>query len=369
MKLITYHYYKSTGVGGVESLIKHLQNVSLNMKWKVEEIFHGISGEEIYAENSEVIYSKMPSNEGRKNIFLKIYGFFSRRLRTYQFFSRNFNKENNVAIFFHPALLHWVPNKFLTKNKVILIQTNKVDVYFNFLGRIGFVNNIENIDNITVYTQADKSKLLTTYPKLNLENKIKIIPRACRFSTTPEVADFSNKLVSIARIDEAQKNFTSMCKVMSLLPASFTLDIYGAGLATEIAALKEKIKNEPRISFKGVTTTPDIVLRKYSLFMMTSHFEGFGQTLIEARSQGLPIVAFNTFEALSSIVENGYNGFFIKPYEHNNFSEAIQTILSKPHIYDDYSMNSINKSTETQMDLVSQLWVSIISKNNKYFAE
>lgn len=247
----------------------------------------------------------------------------------------------------------------LKNNSIVVIQNTRFDGFFNVLGRIGFRRNI---DKIVVYTEHDKATLVSLCPKMHLDKEISIIPLACRFEKSTELPALTNKLVTVARIEEYSKNFSAMCKVMSLLSSDFTLDIYGTGTKEEIDSLKEKIKSNTQINFKGVVHNVDLVLRHYSLFIMTFYFKGFGQSLIEARSQGLPLVAFETFDALQTIISNDFNGYRIKPFDCVDFANAIKNILSSNDSYIDFSKSAIKKSVETEHAFFSEKWALLFSE-------
>jgi len=360
-KLITYHFHKSTGLGGVESLVRNLQDVSLNLSFDVEEIYHGVYGEEINKEKSGVIYSKLFANNGAENFFQKMFGFLYKRINLYNHLL-TISKDRECSIFvFHPKHLLQLPNSVMRRSKIVFIQTNKFEIIFAGLGGLGFKRSLDLIDHITVYTGFDREKLINLFPDLNIKEKVSILPRGCRFTTTNKVNRYSKKLVTIARIDETQKNFTSMVEVMKLLPEEYTLDIYGNGTDDSIDALEKLIASEDRISYRGVTRKPDEILKQYSVFILTSHFEGFGQTLIEARSQGLPIVAFETFDALKWIVTNGANGKIVAPYDHSGFAAALKVILTDESVYSEFSNNAIVKSVETDLTSISDKWRKLIS--------
>lgn len=360
MKLITYTYNKSTSVGGIEVLTRNLQNVALDKGAVVEELYHGISGEEVVAQNSEVNYVRLFERFDNFKLNPKLFLYVIRKINTYNFLSKNYSLNSDTLVIYHPAVLNFIPKKVINQNKVILVQTNRFDIFFNVTGNFAFKRNIKSINYLTVYTDADKVKLIELYPQFNLQNKIKVIPRACRLPTTNKKQTLSKKLITIARIEEHSKNFTAMVKIIKLLPESYTLDIYGTGTSDEVDRLQLLIKNEPRINFCGVARNVDKILKQYSLFIMTSYYEGFGQTLIEARSQGLPLVAFGTFDALPFIIEDGFNGRIVEAFDCNSFAKAITDTLSSDQSYDKYSENAILKSKETEQKYVSRLWEALL---------
>src|SRR5690606_27135151 len=128
----------------------------------------------------------------------------------------------------------------------------------------------------------------------------------------------------------------------------------------EVDALIRLVAGHPAIRFRGPVKEVDKVLRQYSVFIMTSHYEGFGQTLIEARSQGLPIVAFDTFDALSWIVRHGENGFRVTPGDHVDFALRIQTLTADCGQYERFSRAALTLARDTESAVIDRLWQTLL---------
>lgn len=355
MSLITYHINKSTGVGGVENLIRTLQTI--NKGKRVIEYYHGTCGNEVSEEMKDVEYvdlgnSIFPYNNKINNNL--------RKTKFYKMMNRVDVTGNNIIIF-NPFDLLFFPEKTLKNNRVIIVQANRVESIFCTLrAKLALKFRSPYINLISVYTSLDKAKLLEYYP--NFESKIEIIPRGCKIEPSLALSERNYNLVTIARVQEGQKNFNDMFKVLSMLPDKYTLDIWGDGDERELNELKVKISEHDRVNFKGYASDIKKTLEDYSLFIMTSHYEGFGQTLIEARSQGLPIVAFNTFEALEWVVEDKVSGRIIEPYNIESFKDSILEICEDYDTYNKYSKGALEKSKDTKQSRINKIWDRILNE-------
>lgn len=355
VNIITYHICKSTGVGGVERLIRHIQSLDFKKNYKFTEVYN-----DIYASSSEVShaytivkYCKLHSGQ-QGNIFSK----FFERLSVYFYFSKNKYK-NDIIFLFHPEHLLLIPKGTLKDNRIILIQTNKFSKLFERFGKYAFESRMKYIDYLSVYTENDFEYVKKYYPAVT--DRTKIIPRGCRIPTGNSKKCINYRLVTICRIDENQKNLSSMIRIVKNLPEEYTLDVYGVGHQNEISFLMDCIDEDTdRIRYLGEAKNIEDILSQYSLFLMTSNYEGFGQTLIEARSQGLPIVAFNTFDALSWIVKDGYNGRVIGNKDEELFRMAIIDILSDEEKFYSYSKGAIEMADSTEISTVSNLLIDMI---------
>lgn len=352
MKIFTVNSNKSTTIGGVEGLIRSIQKIKKNTE--LVELYRAVGSKETMSESSFVDYINFAVEDSRSTILNKI----KTKLKQLKTLSSRCNNENDIVIVFHPNDILYIPLKVLKKSKIILVQTNKFDKYFEPFSKVIMYFLVRYINYVTVYTDIDKTELIKLYPKL--EKRIKVIPRGCRIKTCDVERDCNKKLVSIARIDEQQKNFTGMLEIFSMLPEGYSLDIYGGGAVEEIEGLKERIDQCSGVTFKGELSDVAPVLREYNLFLMTSHYEGFGQTLIEARSQGLPIVAYNTFDALQWIVIDDFNGYKVEKDNKNKFVESIINVCENVKHYEQLSKNALAKSVETDMKHVESLWCEIL---------
>ena len=66
---------------------------------------------------------------------------------------------------------------------------------------------------------------------------------------------------------------------------------------------------EKRVFLKGTTNNVTAVLQQGDIFVFPSAYEGFGLTLAEAMSVGLPGIGYKNCVAVNEIIKDGENGF------------------------------------------------------------
>ena len=348
LSVLSYHPNRCSGFGGIENLVRSIKQAVEQSDIDIYELYN----REPPVEEIEIARSGF---DIKKKLFFES-GFLATINKAFIFYQQAKQGQYDVVITYHPANLLFF---LLTKHKpnVILVQSNSVEKLFQ--GRIlkAFAQKILNrVDALTLYTAFDKQALGRRF---NVDDsKMFIIPRACKLPTSAPREGKNNRLVTICRIAEEQKNFTAMIGIMAKLP-EMTLDIYGAGSAEEVNALKNKISTCTNIRFLGQTNDVAKTLSEYSVFIMTSYYEGYGQSLIEARSQGLPIVLFNTFDAAQSVVIDGKNGFLIAPFDQISFSDSIQKILETDSVYRQMSNESVSLSEKTDTLSIQNKWLAL----------
>ncbi|WP_143247604.1 glycosyltransferase [Agaribacterium haliotis] len=358
MPLISVNPMKSTTLGGVETLIRELQNVYGQRGELIELYEHSCSNDE-FKPNPSVRYLNYGTRVGRFRVLSKLATKLKQRRLLDEVCVAG---KDTIIVLFHPNDLLYMSARVRKQAKIILVQTNRLDVFFGArLERWVLEHRAGDVDIFTVYTDQDKQRFLDDYGQVFAE--IKVIPRGCKIDRAQRLPKPSKKIVAIARIFEEQKNFRGMVEIMQLLGADFQLDIYGGGSDDELKALQRLLEGASNVAYKGVSVDVQKTLADYSVFMMTSHFEGFGQSLIEARSQGLPIVAYNSFDALSWVVEHGKTGFIVPPGDAKLFAQKLEQ-ASSPELYAQLSSAALEKAKETDRNVVAALWAELFGSGN-----
>lgn len=355
MKIITYNHNKSTGVGGIQTLIRNLQDIASSINAHAVEVYHDLYGSEYFQTRPEVEYHKV----SRLKITPWKIGSVIKRLRTYYRLLQMKPSMDDWLIIFQPTNLFFIPRSVARSTRIILVQSNKLEfLYDSPAARIAMLLKGHYVNTHTVYTEMDKDKLERIFP--SFIDRITVIPRGCKLTSSLTTCTFSKRLVTIARLEERQKNFKAMVDIANLLPEGYILDIYGDGDPHEIEALTKLVANHPTVTFRGPVKDVDVVLRQYSVFMMTSHYEGFGQTLIEARSQGLPIIAFDTFDALPWIVKSGHNGYIVRAGDIAGFADRIMALTTDSEQYEQFSRTALMLARETESQVINRLWQRLL---------
>lgn len=145
---------------------------------------------------------------------------------------------------------------------------------------------------------------------------------APQYSYKRETIHCPLKIVTLSRFDYP-KNMDSMYRIARHWAGSKEVRFVWVGDGEDKERLENQAKEEMvPIDFVGFTTEPMKYLQSSDLYLSTSRFEGLPYGLIEAASQGLPIVASDV-KGNNEVVSHGHNGFLFK-----SESEAINYIES-----------------------------------------
>jgi glycosyltransferase involved in cell wall biosynthesis len=141
------------------------------------------------------------------------------------------------------------------------------------------------------------------------------------------------------------------------------LNLIGDGpLKIKIERLIENIRIKENVKIWGwLKNQYEIfkILRNSDFLLFTSKpGEGLGLVILEAMSQGLPVIATKCGGA-EEVIEDGINGYLVDYSNDENivnvFVEKIELLIKNPEIYEKISKNNIEKAKEWTIERFSKI--------------
>lgn len=188
------------------------------------------------------------------------------------------------------------------------------------------------------------------------QDKIRLIPNSIP-KVLKCVPDKENRLLWLGRVGKGQKQADLIIpiwkRVCTRLP-DWYLDVVGEGPYLE--NLRSQAINDavPRINFHG-RQIPDEFYRRASLFFMTSSFEGFPNTLIEAQSYGAIPIIFDSYPMASWIVSDKVNGSLAKSFDLDEIADRIVEMALHPQRLK-FAACALENAQRFHIDHVGTLW-------------
>ncbi len=180
------------------------------------------------------------------------------------------------------------------------------------------------------------------------------------------VIDVNNKVVITAGRLSKEKGYDMLIdiwqKVSDKAP-EWQLNIFGDG--DERENLQSKIDDYGLKSVKIFDFSKDIEneMKKSSIFVLSSRFEGFGMVLVEAQAKGLPIVSFDIKNGPSLIVDDGVNGFLIEPFNLDEFAQKLSLLMSDENLRQNFSNASQKDLGRFDINNIGSKWAQLIDEN------
>ena len=132
------------------------------------------------------------------------------------------------------------------------------------------------------------------------------------------------------------------------------------GYGEDEEMLKEYAKEIGLTNYEFMGQSDDVAsyYRKASIFMMTSNYEGFGMTILEAQYFGCVPIVMDNFSVVHDLIDNAINGFLSK--NENCFIIDLKKILK-----DDLSVfasAAIKRSGKTSIKNIVKKWLFLFQK-------
>ena len=166
-------------------------------------------------------------------------------------------------------------------------------------------------------------------------------------------------LLGVGRLDQ-QKRFDCLIEVFTKLAAkhsNWDLVIVGEG------SLREKLERqvresgfENRIFLPGRAGNVNEWYEQADLFVISSHHEGFPNTLIEAMSYGLAAVSFDCDTGPRDIIRHELDGLLVPPGDVNALSAALDKIMDDDLLRLEFAKRAVEVRERFSIEKMAGLW-------------
>ncbi|MBF6626463.1 glycosyltransferase [Aerococcaceae bacterium zg-BR9] len=213
----------------------------------------------------------------------------------------------------------------------------------------------DKVTGFIVQTQAQKEALQQSLQQSQcVTNNIFVAQMNCSPEIHPQATNPNRHGFMTASRLAPEKNLLALVEQVILAhdqDDSITLDIYGGGL--ERAALESLIEDIPYIRLMGHVLSMDIPYYQYKAYVSTSFGEGFGNALLEALSQGTPLIAWNKPYGFPEVIEQGVSGLL-----YDNVEELADLLV---HFNSsDFQAGSIKRAQDYNFSAVQSRWLTLL---------
>lgn len=224
-------------------------------------------------------------------------------------------------------------------------------------------------DRVVLLSPSHRQSWMTLGGGYNNADKITCIHNALPFDNSYEadgMAQKEKRVLIVGRLHEGSKRLSHALKIWNGIckDSSFNewqLDIVGDGRDRESYENLAKSLDLKRINFHGFQN-PQEFYKRSSIFMMTSKFEGFAMTLLEACQTGTVPIAYDSFSSLVDIVENNINGIIIPEGDINTYTKELKSLMLDNDNRCKMALAAIEKSKEFGIDKITNKWIRLFDE-------
>jgi glycosyltransferase involved in cell wall biosynthesis len=259
-------------------------------------------------------------------------------------------KENKISVIttqdpFETGLLGWLLKK---KFKIPLLIQIHTELPFRYFAFESFLNFFRWFLALFLIPKADRLRVVSSriedyiIKKLSYPaEKIDVLPVFVDIEKLKQEKELDIKqrylgfdfcFLMLSRLVKV-KNIPLQLKALSKLKQSypkFLLIIVGDGPERKkLEKLVLKLNLKENVVFEGWQRDVVSYLKSADCLLFSSNYEGYGRTIIEALSFGLPVIATKVGIA-PEVIENGGNGFLVEVGNEKEYLQALEKIIEKP---------------------------------------
>lgn len=237
--------------------------------------------------------------------------------------------------------------------------------------RLSFPHKIKTrlIKAITRYAESKYTKIVllnqTEFDKFQKKNAV-VIPNF--YDETAKIYPFERKntVITLGRLSR-EKGYDLLIEAWKKLDGkigNWELAVYGEGVERRKleAQLSQNTFRNP-IKFPGATDNINEKLAKASIYVMSSRTETFPMSLLEALSNGLPIVSFDCPSGPRHIITENSDGFLVEPDNIQALADQLLVLMADGNLRGKMSENALENVKRFSAKQVMQQWDDLIKTN------
>ena len=208
----------------------------------------------------------------------------------------------------------------------------------------------------------DKIVVLTNY---NLSewssSNLTVIPNPVSFYPQESATLENHRIVCVGSLSY-NKGYDLLIDAWSKIASrhpSWSVHIYGKGDASVYQDAIHQAGIQKQITFHAPVQDIASVYQQASLLVLPSRSEGFGMVLIEAMACGVPCVGFDCPCGPRDIIQDGKNGFLVKPQDTEELAKKIEKLIENKELRINMGLFAKQTAQQYLMERIASLWKNL----------
>ncbi|WP_445718947.1 glycosyltransferase [Flavobacterium sp.] len=299
---------------------------------------------------------------------LIVFGKFSRFLKYFKL--RNYLKKEkfDFIIDFRHRInpkMEWLFLNFIYKNTktIYTVHSSRLQTYLtasNYITKHIF----QKVDKVVCVSNFIKHKIKDEYQF----NSVTVIPNTVHiqqaFDTKKLPFDYCiavGRLVALKQFDKLIESYSK-----SNLPSkNIHLVILGTG--EEQSKLEQLVTNLQMNDFVHLLGFKEDVFDYISnakFLVLSSKYEGFPMTILEALSLGTPVVSFDCESGPNEMIVNNQNGILVENQNFNELTHKMNIFVEDEILSQNCKKNAVSSVAKFQSNVIVKQWLQILNNGN-----
>lgn len=185
-----------------------------------------------------------------------------------------------------------------------------------------------------------------------------------RVSPTAVVAHDRNVLLAVGRLED-QKQFALLIRAFSDLARRYPVwDLVVLGEGSQRAMLESQLAATAvahHVHLPGRVGNLADWYERADVYVMSSRFEGFPNTLMEAMAHGLPAVSFDCDTGPADLISDGIDGYLVPPSKGaQGLADRLGALMADAEKRDVMSQQAVKVRERFSMDKVAAQWSQVL---------
>ena len=233
-------------------------------------------------------------------------------------------------------------------------NTNFIKKIFSKWWMNSLIRKLKNLDKFIVLTKTDKN----SWEEIK---NVSIIPNPLAYFPQ-ETSSLDNKQVIAVGRYSYEKGFEMLIESWGQVHkkhSDWILKIYGIDIIKNFSPLVQA--KELGNSIILMDSTPQIyrAYQESSIYACSSRFEGFGMTLIEAMSCGVPCISFDCPHGPRNIITDGKNGYLVEPNNIEALAERICHLIENEELRKEMGKEARKRAEDFTEEKIMKQWIDL----------
>lgn len=196
-----------------------------------------------------------------------------------------------------------------------------------------------------------------------IRRKSVVIPNPLEITETPFSGERDKRIVAVGRLS-AQKNHSLLLQAFSDFAkdhADYVLEIYGQGeLEGELRELASRLGIGEKVIFQGFSSRVRSDIRTAAMYVLSSDYEGISNSMLEAMTLGLPVIATDCPIGGSRMyIKSGVNGFLTPVGDAGAMAQAMRKLADEPSLAGRFGREAVKLKEELAVTKIADRFLAL----------